>query len=204
VKLYVSYCSVKVVTYSVHPLPTPLGLHLRKLAQRPLFDRAAPRLDTIGSSPRSVYESLRGALVDLLRNCRGSVTREEVYRLLQPKPLDPDPKFGPAMATIRAALELGLAEEGGGTLSLSVLCKREKNTRSAVLKAFDERVLARSEVEKYFALFYAYYLGLGQGVYERRELDNHEWANRFNQDVFDRKPQNNPFNATKLTYRAPQ
>lgn len=138
-------------------------------------------------------------LVDLLRRCRGGLSRDEVYRLLQPKPLEPNPQYIPAKATIRAALELGLAEDAAGTLSLSALCKREKDTRSAVLKAFDEKALANAEVEKYFALFYAYYLFLGRAVYARAKQSGEEWAKQFNKDVFLDEPQQNPFNKDKLT-----
>ena len=138
-------------------------------------------------------------LVDLLRKCRGGLAREDVYRLLQPKPLEPNPQFIPAKATIRAALELCLAEEAEGTLSLSDSCKREKNTRSAVLTAFEAKALANMEVEKYFSLFYAYYLYLGKAVYLRAKQSGEEWAKQFNKDVFLDEPQPNPFNRDKLT-----
>jgi len=138
-------------------------------------------------------------LVDLLRKCRGGLAREDVYRLLQPKPLEPNPQFIPAKATIRAAVELGLTEESAGTLSLSASCKREKDTRSAILRAFDEKVLANTDVEKYFSLFYAYYLYLGKAVYVRAKQSGEDWAKQFNKDVFLDEPQQNPFNRDKLT-----
>lgn len=138
-------------------------------------------------------------LVDLLRNSRGGFSREDTYRLLQPKSLDPNPQFIPAKATVRAALELGLAEENAETLFLSKSSKREKDTRSAILKAFDERALANSDVERYFSLFYAYYIGLGKKVYTRRSQENQKWADQFNEVVFDGKLPDNAFNGTKLT-----
>jgi hypothetical protein len=105
----------------------------------------------------------------------------------------------PSKATVRAALDLELAEERHGTLTLSSSCKKEKNTRIAILSAFDEKVLANTEVEKYFALFYAYYLGLGRAVYRLAKQSGEEWAEQFNGDVFSGVLQENPFNRTKLT-----
>jgi hypothetical protein len=138
-------------------------------------------------------------LIDLLRKSRSSLAREEVYRLLQPEALKPDPKLAPSKATVRAALDLEIAEEAQGALSLSASCKKRKDTRSAILSAFDEKALANTEVEKYFALFYSYYLGLGKSVYSRAKYSGEEWAKEFNADVFSGEPQDNPFNATKLT-----
>jgi hypothetical protein len=139
-------------------------------------------------------------LIDLLRKSRGGLAREEIYRHLQPEALKPDSKLAPSKATVRAALDLELlAEETQGTLSLRVSCKKKKDTRSAVLSAFDEKALANTKVEKYFALFYSYYLGLGKAVYSRAKHSGEEWAKQFNADVFSGEPQDNPFNATKLT-----
>jgi hypothetical protein len=106
----------------------------------------------------------------------------------------------PAAVTVKAALELGLADESDGKISLSSDRRKSKdNTRAAILQAFDRRVLSNAEVEKYFSLFYAYYLGLGQQVYQRRSQNNQQWADQFNSEVFANEPQENPFNATKLT-----
>jgi hypothetical protein len=138
-------------------------------------------------------------LIETLRSCPRGLARKEVYRLLQPEPLNPDLGSGsPAAATVKAALELGLLEESGPELSLSTNCRKLKDTRAAILKAFDERVLANADVEKYCALFFAYYLGLGRQVYQRRTQNNQQWADRFNLDVFANEPQGNPFNDTKL------
>lgn len=140
-------------------------------------------------------------LIETLRAYPHGLARKEVYRLLQPEPLNSDVGSGsPAAVSVKAALELGLAEESDSKLSLSPGCRRFKgHTRAAILHAFDERVLPNSDVEKYFALFFAYYLGLGKQVYERRAQNNQQWADEFNSDVFANEPQENPFNATKLT-----
>jgi hypothetical protein len=137
-------------------------------------------------------------LVDLLRECRQGLTREEAYRLLQPEPLKPDPKFAPARATIRAGLELQVIEEDqGGKLSLTIHCRKQSETRSAILSAFDKLVLRSTHVEKYFALFYSYYLGLGKRVYEMQNLSREEWAIEFNKVAFNNVPQVNRFNEPK-------
>lgn len=138
-------------------------------------------------------------LIDLLRKSRSNLAREDVYRLLQPEVLKPDAQLAPSKATVRAALDLDLAEETQGGLSLSAFCKKKKDTRSAILSAFDEKALANTETEKYFALFYSYYLGLGKAVYSRARYSGDEWAEQFNKDVFSGETQSNPFNRTKLT-----
>lgn len=139
-------------------------------------------------------------LFEVLRAYPRGLARKEIYRLLQPEPLDPDlSSSSPAAATAKAALELGVVEESDSVLSLSVGCRKLKDTRAAILSAFDARVLSDTDVEKYFALFYAYYLGLGKQVYARRSFNNEQWAEQFNKDVFADAPQENRFNGTKLT-----
>jgi hypothetical protein len=137
-------------------------------------------------------------LVDLLRKLGGGLAREEVYHLLQPKSLQPDPELAPAKQTVRAALELGLAEEAGRKLWPSDSCKKEGTARSAVLRAFDDRVLASTDSEKYFALFYAYYLFLGKAVYDLSGQSSEDWAKQFNDVVFYGEARSNPFNPEKL------
>lgn len=139
-------------------------------------------------------------LIGLLRECSRGLSRKEVYCLLQPDPLDPDRSSGsPAATTVKAALELELAEEQGGNLSLKTACRKESDSRAAILRAFDARVLASADVEKYFGLFYAYYLGLGKKAYAYRDSNKEQWAERFNSAVFGDAAQDNRFNGTKLT-----
>ena len=139
-------------------------------------------------------------LIDLLRDCPRGLARKEAYRLLQPEPLNADLGSGsPAVVTVRASIELELAEDNKGILSLTPACRKQKVSREAILQAFDARVLSNAEVEKYFALFYSYYLGLGKEIYERRAFNNDQWAEHFNKAVFADVPQENRFNGTKLT-----
>jgi len=138
-------------------------------------------------------------LIDLLRSQRQGLSRDDLYRILQPEPLsDGRPTFDPAKATVGAGLELQLVQEKEGRLSLSESCRKEKETAAAILAAFDRVALGSAEVEKYLALFYSYYLGLGKAVYELRAQGGEQWAGQFNQAVFGSVPQENRFNETKL------
>ena len=141
-------------------------------------------------------------LIDTMRSCPRGLSRKEVYRMLQPESLNAELKSGsPAVVTLKAGIELELVCSITGTddITLSAASRKLKDTRAAILEAFDVRVLSRTDVETYFALFYSYYLGLGTQVYERRSQNNEQWANQFNKDVFADAPQDNRFNGTKLT-----
>ena len=125
-------------------------------------------------------------LLDLLRECRQGLARDDAYRLLQPVPLGGDESsFTAAKATIRAGVELELIKEDGDAISLALSCRKEQVIRVSVLTALDMNMFSsKTDVEKYFALFSAYYLGLGKQVYERRNQDNQTWANQFNPRCF--------------------
>jgi hypothetical protein len=139
-------------------------------------------------------------LIDLLRSSRQGLAREDLYRLLQPEPLcGESQKFIPAKATVRAGLELQLIVEEAGKLSLSEPCRKQKDTQAAILAAFDKVALGSAEVEKYLALFYSFYLGLGQQADKLQGLSGEQWADNFNQMIFGNVAQENRFNGTKLT-----
>ena len=139
-------------------------------------------------------------LVDLLRRYPRGLPRKDVYRLLQPEPLSKDLGNGsPSVVTVGAGIELRLIEQDSGGLSVSSDYRNDTDPRESILKAIDLHVLSGLEVEKYLALFYAYYLGLGKEVYSRRSQDKQAWADQFNADVYNSEPQENPFNDTKLT-----
>ena len=135
-------------------------------------------------------------LIDLLRGSPRGISRESIYRLLQPEPLSGE-KTGAARATIRAALDLEVATEQGDTLKLSETAKKLE-TRAAVLEAIDRRVLGSAEDELYFALFYAYALGIDKAAQATRR-DLADWVSGFNQVVFGGTEQTNAFNSTKLS-----
>src|SRR4051794_14155058 len=86
-------------------------------------------------------------LIDLLRASSRGLPRKEVCRLLQPESLNADlGSSSPSVVTVLAALELGLAEEVEGVLSLSAAFrKRKQNSRQDILVAFDANVLSGGE-----------------------------------------------------------
>ena len=138
-------------------------------------------------------------LIDLLRSRRGGLPRDEVYKLLQPAPLNPNPNLGAARETVKAGLELKLLEDDQGKLKLANVCKKQPDSRLAILIAFDDVVLSSLHAEKYFALYYAYYLGKGKAIYDPAIKTADIRTNDFNQEVFQGVPQSNPFNKDKLS-----
>lgn len=137
-------------------------------------------------------------LIDLARESR-NLTAASAARLLQPEPLTEGKEPQAAKATLKATKELGLLEEDddSGRLSLPFKVRKAGDARATVLAALDERVLGTLDVEPYFALFYAFVLGLGKGAYVKRDRD--AWAADFNRQVFPGIPQSNPFNKDKAT-----
>ena len=141
-------------------------------------------------------------LIDTLRDHPRGLSREEVQRMLQPGPLASELKAGsPSTVTLKAAKELGLLDDTKDSedITISHACRKNKNTRAAILGAFDEKVLSGKDVEPYFALYYAYYLGLGTLIYEKSNYNKDQWADEFNHVVFGVTPQPNRFNDPKLT-----
>jgi hypothetical protein len=123
------------------------------------------------------------------------MSRDSAARLLQPEPLGDNTQA--AKATIRAALELELAREDADALKPTDVAKK-KEPRAAILDALDQRVLSSTETEPYFALFYAYILGLDKQAQEQRR-DRNTWVTDFNRVVFRGVEQPNRFNPEKLT-----
>lgn len=134
-------------------------------------------------------------LIDLLRTFPRGLPRDSASRLLQPESLGDNTKA--AKATIKAALELELAREEAEVLKLAETAKK-KEPRAAILEALDQRVLSNTETEPYFALFYAYMLGLDKPSHEQRR-DRTTWVTEFNKAVFKGIEQPNQFNETKWT-----
>lgn len=138
-------------------------------------------------------------LVDLLRKHPHGYARADLYRLLSPESLKPDLSQGSgAVTTVSAAIDLGLAEESSGLVKISSIYRKHESARCSILHAFDSKVLCSTNVEKYFAMFYAYYLFLGKSVYQLANKDSEMWAQKFNTHVFSNEVQEkNPFNEYK-------
>lgn len=132
-------------------------------------------------------------LIETLLHLEKGIAREQLLRLLQPEALvDGKADFNAAKATLRAGLELQIVKESEGVVALTSKTLKSDSPRAAIQNALDEMVLGGTNVEKYFALYYSYYLGLGKEAADRGDADD------FNRDVFDDEPQENRFNDTKL------
>lgn len=132
-------------------------------------------------------------LIEVLRRSERPLPREELVGLLQPEVLvEGKADFKAAKATLRAAVELRLVKELESGVSLAPNARGAQSPRTVILEALDEVVLCATEVEKYFALYYSYYLGLG------KEAERRGGPEDFNRDVFDDEAQKDRFNSTKL------
>lgn len=133
-------------------------------------------------------------LVEVLREFPTGLSRESLFRLLQPKGLSSEPegadKREQAKATLSAALELELAEEKERVV---LRCDKAKSTTRVLLEALDARVLCTADVEPYFALFYSFQLGAKAAITELKKAD---LVQEFVRTVFV-APVPNPFNTTK-------
>lgn len=137
-------------------------------------------------------------LLDVLVKYQSGLKREVIYDLLQPLPLSGGSQ-NTAKETLSAGLQLGLVEEKQSIIKLNKDYETKKSAKENILRATDQLVLSSLKVEFHLALFYAYYLGLSKDVYQRSNFRREDWANHFNKDIFNNKPQSNPFNATKHT-----
>jgi hypothetical protein len=135
-------------------------------------------------------------LIDVIRGTRGGLGRETLFGLLEPDGLPgKTSSTSGAEASLGAAKQLGLLQEEA---RVTLAFKSDLPTRDLVLAALDREVLGgKTEPETYFALFYAYVLGLdAEGAMDRVGLD---WVKSFNSVVFPEQLPPNPFNPTKLT-----
>lgn len=137
-------------------------------------------------------------LLDTLKKYQSGLKRKVLQELLQPETLSGG-GHPAAEATLGAALQLGLVEDVQSTIKYTKDFSKQRSTKDNILQAIDKYVLSDLKIEFNLALFYSYYLGLNEQVYNRLEDNREEWANRFNKDVFDNEPQKNPFNSTKYT-----
>lgn len=136
-------------------------------------------------------------LIDLLRTFRDrSFGTSDLVKLFQPEGLPGlSPTSKQARHTIEAAGQLGLIDSGE-EVKISREYQRDKRpTREMVTDAIDAKILSGTEVEPYFALFYSYLLGLGNGAGVKK--DSQTWANDFNLKVHGGELTSNPFNGPK-------
>jgi hypothetical protein len=137
-------------------------------------------------------------LIDVLRDhSRREWTRTDLIGVLQPKGLpDLTPNSKQAAATITAARELGIVTEEGQVVRLN---RFDKNlpTRELLLEVLDEKVLASTEIEFFYAPFYSYLLSLNAAGVQKRDGD--QWAIAFAHDCPGVARAENAFNKVKYT-----
>ena len=144
-------------------------------------------------------------LLNVLGEYSSGLKRNVIYEMHQPTSLSggnstETKKSQTTMDTISAALQLDLAVESSSVIKLNKNYDKKKSAKKNILRAADNLVLSKQDVELYLALFYSYYLGLNTDVYElSRKYDREDWTNEFNNKVFNNQPQKNPFNKTKHT-----
>jgi hypothetical protein len=139
-------------------------------------------------------------LVEVMRHFRPrALSRQAIYELLQPQGLPAlKESSDQARHVVGAAVELELLEPDGQALRLADAASGAKRpVRGVVLEAIDRRVLAISDVEPYFATFYAYLLG--RGVTGGRKQSGQAWADEFNRAVNRGSLGDNPFNKDKYS-----
>ena len=139
-------------------------------------------------------------LLNLMRDfSERKFTREILIDLLQPDGLPAhNPGKTQAKQTISAATELGLIIEDDEKRLKTIFKSTDKrDSRRILLDSLDAKVLANTEIEPYFALFYSYLLALNADG--TKNQNGSTWASNFQRDVFGDERPANPFNDTKLT-----
>jgi len=136
-------------------------------------------------------------LIEFLRgNGNRSFTSQQIHDAFQPSSVHKEQQQ--SKYTLAAAKELGLieemTEENGKVVQLTPAAKGRKTPRECLMDALDVSVLASTEVEKYFAFYYAFLLGLKM---DAAVMTPEDQVHRFNRAVFDDVKQENPFNPTK-------
>lgn len=137
------------------------------------------------------------AVIDVVRFLDGEVQRDALDQIVQPRCL-PGVKSSSAQGreSIQAAVELGLIELRGSVAQATFDVHTSRASRELVLCAFDTMVLAATDVERHFALYYAFVLGSGVAL---EGLGREELAARFEQIVYQGQRGDNPFNPSKLS-----
>jgi len=137
------------------------------------------------------------AVVDVVRWFDGTVDTETLAGVVQPRCL-PGVKTSSNQGreSIQAASELGLIKANRSVTEATFDVRVPTSSRALVLSSFDRIVLAGTQVERHFALFYAFLLGFGSAL---ESLGREELVARFETVVYRGKRGENPFNSSKLS-----
>ena len=122
--------------------------------------------------------------------------RSALIELLQPRTLPGvPPDRDQAKETLRASAELGFITVRSDSVQTEFDTASSESSRDLLIAAFETTVLARTDVERHFALFYSFLLGLEpQGSQYTRE----QLVETFQAKVYGTARGENPFNTTKL------
>ena len=138
------------------------------------------------------------SVIDFLRlNSKRKFSREDIKNSFQPESVAGSQEQ--ITRALRASEELGLIEKDGKQVKLAPFKSSKLSTRQLLLSACDQRILSSKEQEYYFALFYAYLLGLNEEGIKTGTKLGEQWASSFNRDVFNNVKQTNQFNSEKYT-----
>ena len=142
---------------------------------------------------QQVVPSRLEVLLELLQTYPTGITREAVCALLQPPALN-EGRTEAATSTVSAALELELATEERPKKTLRLAGDYAKSeAQEAILEAFERHVLCVSEIEPYFATFYAFLLNNPE-----QSLSGGEAIQPYLEQTYGARRPENIFNETKL------
>lgn len=122
--------------------------------------------------------------------------RSALIELLQPRTLPGVPADrDQAKETLRASMELGFITVLGDSVEAKFDTASPESSRDLLIAAFETTVLARTDVEKHFALYYSFLLGLDS---EGNQYTREQLVETFQAKVYGADRGDNPFNTTKL------
>lgn len=141
-------------------------------------------------------------LLELVHEMRGrKLDKDAIQRFLQPKGLPGlTPGSNQANETLKAAKELELVDEDDeGSFRPKWKSRHSFLPKEVLLDALDSKVLSSTQIEPWFARFYAYVITKDNDLVESGASAGNKWATDFNRDLFGGQPPVNPFNATKYS-----
>ena len=126
--------------------------------------------------------------------------RASLRHLVQPDGLPGvTEKSNQAMDTLKAALELELVKEDAEkNIRPNWETREALSGREVLIRALEEKVLKDTEVEPYFAPFYAFLIAQNSDT-AGPGADGTRWAEAFNRDVYGGRTTQDPFNKDKYT-----
>jgi hypothetical protein len=141
-------------------------------------------------------------VIDLLRSLPGkSAPVSSIKRMLQPEGLPGlTDRSDQARWAITACKDLHLVRETDGDATLLIKSGERRSSQALLLEALDVHVLGGKDVERWFAMFYAFLIARGPGEAQAGPgKASEEWDRRFNSEVLGNAEVDNRFNSAKYT-----